>query len=153
MAHDTLKFLDSYRAAFERGDIDEIVDLYTFPCHVTGEPSPSNGLSGSPSALQVAESRDGWKPVIRHMLESYRRVGVKTMAIESVWTDEISPRLAVVRVGWHFKGGDGSTLYEFTSVYTLAEVDGRLRVTAVAHDEYPKLHACLERTEGVARSA
>ncbi|HYD52028.1 MAG TPA: hypothetical protein VEA99_05350 [Gemmatimonadaceae bacterium] len=137
MAHDTLLFLDSYRAAFERRDIDGIVDLFTFPCHVTGD--------GEPASLEIASSREDFRPIIQRILDAYERIGLKSPTIESVWTDTISPRLAVVRVGWHLRNADEATLYEFTSVYTLAEVEGRLRVSAVAHDELPKLRAALRR--------
>jgi hypothetical protein len=138
MAHDALLFLDSYRSAYERGDIDAIVDLFAFPCHVTGD--------GDPASLEVARSREEWKPIIERIVDAYQKIGVKTATIESVWTDNISPHLAVVRVGWHLKNAEGSTLYEFTSVYTLAEVDDRLRVSAVVHDELPKLRAALRRS-------
>ena len=137
MAHDTLLFLDAYRSAFEHRDIDAIVDLFAFPCHVTGD--------GDPASLEIATNREEWKPVIQRIFDAYERIGVDTATIENVSTDNVSPRLAVVRVAWHLKNADGATLYEFTSVYTLAEVEGRRRVSAVAHDELPKLRACLKR--------
>lgn len=55
----------------------------------------------------------------------------------------MTPRLASARVHWRLQREDGSAIYEFTAVYTLAGDDGQWRVAAIAHDELPKLTAAL----------
>jgi hypothetical protein len=34
-------------------------------------------------------------------------------------------------------------LYTFEAAYTLAQIDGALRITALAHNELPRLQECL----------
>jgi hypothetical protein len=54
--------------------------------------------------------------------------------------------VALVQAHWalHREGGD--SVYDFTAVYTLIRIDGRLRIASIAHDELPALQAAIRAT-------
>ena len=70
-------------------------------------------------------------------------MGVTTGEILELTVLDVTAMVVVVRVHWALRRDDGSDVYDFTSVYTLAHSDGSLRIAAVAHDELPKLTAAL----------
>ncbi|MDQ4071389.1 MAG: hypothetical protein M3088_00740 [Actinomycetota bacterium] len=53
------------------------------------------------------------------------------------------PGVASGRVHWELRREDGSTIYAFTAIYTLARVGTAWRIAAIAHDEVPKPQAAL----------
>ncbi len=70
-------------------------------------------------------------------------MGVSRYDVVALDRVEVTPRLASVRIRWELRRRDGSAIYDFTAIYTLARIDGMWRLVAIAHDEVPKLQAAL----------
>ena len=129
------RFFDDYRATFTRYDSGALADLFAFPLHVV-----SDTESITPTSIA---SRDDWLGVLGGLLDAYRTLGVSDGELLEFDVTEVTPRLASVRARWELRREDGGAIYDFTSVYTLATIDGAWRVAAIAHDELPKLQAAL----------
>lgn len=56
---------------------------------------------------------------------------------------EPSPRLFQATVHWDLRDLAEASLYDFTSVYTLAETGRNLRIATIAHSELAKFRAHL----------
>lgn len=130
------QLMEQYRAAFMRADVRALVDCFTFPLQVVtvtdGEASPS-----------VADGEE-WPGVIDSLLGAYKRLGVTDCVPLATEIIEPIDAVAVVRVNWALLREDSEPVYDFTAVYTLAQVAGRLRIVALAHDELPKMRAALQ---------
>ncbi|HEX6308038.1 MAG TPA: hypothetical protein VFZ69_07615 [Longimicrobiales bacterium] len=120
-------FITSYRAAFERRDVDAIVAHFGASIHVasdTGEGVRSN-------LFTHAE----WRSVVEGLVSQYRALDAARAEVRSLDTTGISPRLFQAAVTWALFDGGGRELYEFRAVYTLVAENDAVRVTAIAHDE------------------
>ena len=129
-------FFDEYRATFARYDADALAALFAFPFQAVG--SLDDGAT-----ITAAENLDGWRPVLEGLLGMYRTLGVAGGEPLELDATELTPQTGSARVHWQLRREDGSTIYEFTAVYTLARVDGAWRVAGIVHDELPKLQAAL----------
>ncbi|MDP8957716.1 MAG: hypothetical protein M3N51_00610 [Actinomycetota bacterium] len=58
---------------------------------------------------------------------------------------ELTPRLAQAAVQWGLVDQEGGRIYDFDASYTLADLGQGMRITAVAHNEAPRLRASIER--------
>ena len=134
-ARDVRAFFDEYRATFARYDAEALADLFAFPFHVVSDTEEIAPMS--------VANRDDWLGVLQGLLGGYRTLGVASGEPLELAVTELTPRLASARVHWELRRDDGSAIYRFTAVYTLARVGGRWRVAAIAHDELPKLQAAL----------
>jgi hypothetical protein len=56
---------------------------------------------------------------------------------------EFSPRLAPASLRMEALNSAARTLYYFESTYTLAKIQGAWRIAAIAHNQIPRLLACL----------
>lgn len=130
-------FLESYWVAFEQGDASALVDHFAFPCHVTSE--------ASEISLTVLTSRDDGARMVKQLLGMYRKVGVSSARVLDVAVSELSPRLVQILVHWALYDDAGNLLYPFEAAYTLANIDGALRISAIVHNEIPRYRACLAR--------
>jgi hypothetical protein len=128
-------FFDSYRGAFERRDADRIVDHFAHPCHVT---SDADGVQ-----LAVTSGRDEWLGQIQRLIAAYDAIGMRSAEILRVTSTELARRVVQTLVDWRLRDASGAELYDFHVLYTLAEVDGRLRSVAIAHDEIPRLQELM----------
>jgi hypothetical protein len=133
-------FFDSYVRAFERYDAAGIADLFAYPAHVTGDADPV-----TPTTVP---DRAGWEARLTELLGAYRALSVTTASILHSSITELSPRLAVVAVEWSLQDASGGPIYTFDATYTLADVDGQLRIAAIAHNETPRLRAAIGRLRG-----
>lgn len=57
----------------------------------------------------------------------------------------LSPRLVQVPVHWELLDPAGERLYDFQALYTLAEIEDALRITAIAHNEIRRYREYLAR--------
>lgn len=57
----------------------------------------------------------------------------------------LSDRLVQATVRWALEDAGGRLLYRFDAIYTLARIDGTLRITAIAHNELPGYREALAR--------
>jgi hypothetical protein len=130
-------FFDQYADAFARYDAPALAELFAFPLHVVG-------IAENPTAISVA-SREDWLPALGGLLGSYRRLGVAGGVPLELGVSELTAGACSVRVHWELRRDDGSAIYDFAAIYTLAQVAGAWRVFAIVHDELPKLQAALGR--------
>ncbi len=130
-------FFDSYRTAFERFDAPAIAGHFAYPSHVTSDTGTL--------ALSTIASLEEWIGKIERLLGMYRAIGVSSARILDLAPTELSPRLVQAIVHWELHDGAGQLLYDFEAAYTLGEIDGKLRIAAIAHDEIPRYRACLAR--------
>jgi len=132
-------FLRSYRTAFEHLDVAQIAAHFSFPLHVASD--------AREVAVGAVMALADWVPQVERLAGAYRTIGVRTAHPAETTIQAISPRLLQVRVRWRLLDAAAAVLYEFTTGYTLAEVQGDLRIVALAHDELPRLRRRLARAE------
>ena len=130
-------FFESYRAAFESADASAIVEHFAFPCHITSEVREVT--------LTPIASREEGLRMVERILDMYRDVGVASARVLELDASEISPGLVQALVHWALYGDAGNMLYAFEAAYTLAHIDGALRISAIAHNEIPRYRECLAR--------
>lgn len=140
---DVAAFFDSYRAAFERFDAVAIAALFAYPGHVAAD--------AGAIALTPVTAEDEWIAQIAQLVAAYARAGVASARVEKLAATELSPRLYQAVLQWALHDADGKTLYRFDACYTLVRIDHALRIAALAHNELPRLQACLARQQAAAR--
>jgi hypothetical protein len=133
-------FFDDYRSTFARYDAEALAELFAFPFHVISDMDEIVPLS--------VAGRDDWIGVLEGLLGGYRTLGVAAGEPLELDVVELTPRVVSARLHWELRREDGSAIYDFTAVYTVARVGGAWRVAAIAHDELPKLQAALARQAG-----
>lgn len=131
------EFLKAYRAAFEAFDVGAIADLFSYPCQITSDAGEID--------VTLAPTREAWLRQIERLVAAYRAIGVRSAEVLDLRVAELTPRLAQAAVRWRLIGEAGEPLYEFDAAYTLADFGQGLRVTAISHNETPRLRAAVER--------
>ena len=132
------EFIDAYRMAFESFDASAIVDLFFYPCQITSD-------AGEITVMTVP-TRDLWLPQIERLVEAYQSIGVRSAEVVKLQVVELTPRLAQAAITWRLVDGAGQQLYGFDAAYTLADPGTGLRITAIAHNETPRLRAAVARS-------
>jgi len=127
--------MNKYRSAFSRADLQALMDCFSFPLQVI-----SADRAGASVSVAGAEN---WPDVLQRLLDAYERLGVVDAAPLELTIDEPMTSVAVVQAHWGLQREDGDSVYDFSAVYTLARVDGQLRIVAIAHDELPALQAAI----------
>jgi hypothetical protein len=130
-------FLGAYRAGFESFDVAAVADLFYYPCHITSD--------GAEVTVAVLPTRDAWIPHLEQLLTAYREIGVRSAEVLTVDLVEITERLVQVAVHWGLLGVQGRKVYDFDASYTLADLGDGMRITAIAHNEAPRLRAAIAR--------
>lgn len=130
-------FFESYVAAFERLDPDAISANFGFPFHMTSD--------GDPPDLRAVPDAATWRDQIAQLTGFYADVGVASARILEGSSTVVSPRVEQAAIHWMLHDVSGADLYDFHAVYTLAEVDGSLRIVALAHDELVRVGEFLAR--------
>lgn len=129
----------AYARAFESGDAEAAAALYAYPAHVATD-------FGSEVRLTVVPDAATFLPMLRTLMEKYRRDGVKRIRILSLDVTELSPRLCQASVHWGLLGLADLPLYDFDNVYTVARMDQDWKVvSAVAPNELPRYRAFIGR--------
>ena len=126
-------FLDGYRAAFESFDTAAISDHFAYPFQVTSD-------AGEISVVTVP-SRDAWLPQLERLVGTYRAIGVHTADVLELHVEELTPKLGQASVHWGLVTAARAPIYDFTASYTIANTGDGMRITAIAHNETPKLRA------------
>lgn len=132
-------FFESYRAAFERLDAPAIADHFAYPSHITSD-------TGEIVLVPIPAKQD-WTGEIEGLLGMYGAIGFGSARVLNMELTEIPPRLVQAVVLWELRDGEGSILYDFQAIYTLAEIDGALRISAIAHNEIPRYREGLARLQ------
>jgi hypothetical protein len=127
------QLIEDYRNAFVRADLTALLNCFAFPLQVAS-------VVGDEVSVSVADSQD-WPEVLGGLLELYRHLGVADAAMVAVEISQPLDPVAVVRVHWDLQRADGTSVYDFTAVYTLVRADGSRKIIAIAHDELSKIRA------------
>jgi hypothetical protein len=130
------EFLGAYRTAFEAFDVAAIADLFSYPCQITS--------GDAEIAVATIPNRQAWVPQIERLVAAYRAIGVWSAEVLMLQVVEFTPRLAQAAVRWGLVDREGGRIYDFDASYTLADLGQGLRITAIAHNETPRLRASIE---------
>jgi hypothetical protein len=128
-------FIDGYRTAFARFDAEAVAGFFAFPCQVTSDAAEVSVTS--------VPTREAWLPQIERIIGAYRVLGVSTAAVLDLRVTDLTPRLAQAAVRWGLRNRNGDAVYEFDASYALADLGEGFRITAIAHNETPRLRAAL----------
>jgi ketosteroid isomerase-like protein len=124
-------FLESYASAFERADKDAVADRYAYPVHVV---THNGGVR-----LLAIPSREAWIAVVERILGMYSAMGVRRAEMRDLRIASISPLVAQASLVWALRGDGDKPLYDFDATYTVALVDGALKIVQViSENEQPK---------------
>ena len=130
------EFMERYRAAFVRRDVDGLLDFYGFPMQLVAA-GPIH-----PSVSVVAEEE--WRLTVRRLVLAYRRLRVSSDSTGEFEVTRPLPGVASVRARWVLCGSEGEPIYDFTALYTVVDSENGPRIVAIAHDELPKITAALK---------
>jgi hypothetical protein len=130
-------FFDAYRAAFEGSDAGAIADLFSCPCQITS--------GGAEIAVTTIADHAAWISQIEQLLAAYRAIGVRSAEALKLQVIELTPRLGQAALQWSLLDQEGAAIYDFDASYTLADFGQGMRITAIAHNETPRLLAALDR--------
>jgi len=129
-------FLESYASAFQASDKDAVADRYAYPVHVVTH-------NGGVRFLAIP-SRAAWLAVVERILQMYGAMGVRRAAMRDLNVIDISPQVAQARLVWALRGDGDKPLYEFEATYTLAQLDGELKIVQViSENEQPKFQGVM----------
>ena len=103
-----------------------------------------SAVVGSIVLAHVASPSE-WMGQIDRLLSAYARVGVGSAGVVEIAASELTPQLFEAVLRWELQDAHGDQVYRFDAAYTLAEIDGALRVTGLVHNEHPQLQATLAR--------
>jgi len=124
-------FLEAYASDFQRQDKDAVADRYAYPAHVV---THDGGV-----ALVPAPSREAWLAVIERILKMYGAMGVRRAAMVELRVESVSPQIAHAHLTWDLHGEGDKPLYQFKATYTLALLNGGLKIVQViSENEQPK---------------
>jgi hypothetical protein len=129
-------FFDAYRMAFERLDAPAIADHFASPSHMTSD-------TGEIVLATIVDKQD-WIGQIERVLDMYRSIGFSSARALEVTATKLSPRLGQAIVHWELHDSAGRILYDFEAAYTLANVGGRMRIAALAHNEIRRYRTWLQ---------
>lgn len=131
----TDEFLEAYRRAFAAFDVEAVADMFAYPWQITS--------GADESSVTIVPGREAWLPELERLVAAYRTIGVTAAEILERRTTELTPGLTQVVVRWALMDGAGARIYDFEATYTLADLGDGLRITAIAHNETPRLRAAL----------
>jgi hypothetical protein len=129
------EFLERYRRAFAAFDAEAIADMFAYPCQLTSDESEITQTT--------VPTREAWLPQVERLVAAYEAIGVHAAEILELQVTELTPQLAQAVVHWALVDGAGARIYEFNAAYTLADLGQGLRITAIAHNETPRLRTLL----------
>lgn len=139
-AQSVTAFFGSYRTAFERLDAPAIAGHFAYPSQITSD-------GGGPIIVTSIVNKQDWTRQIEQLLGMYRKIGFSSGKILDMATTMISERLVQVFVHWILLDRSGRSLYDFEAAYTLANMNGNLRITAISHNEMLKSRMYSVRLE------
>ena len=127
-------FLEAYASEFQRQDKDAVADRYAYPAHVVTHDGHDGGV-----ALVPAPSREAWLAVIERILKMYGAMGVRRAAMIDLSVVSIASQISQAHLTWDLHGECDRPLYQFEATYTLALVNGGIKIVQViAENEQPK---------------
>ncbi len=127
------EFFARYAADFATYDAATVARHFAYPMQAAG-------VTGAGPDV-VTAGREAWSGVLDRLLGAYRDLGVTAGRIRELEVITLGHGLQVASVGWTLLRADGSRVYDFDACYTLIGSAGDLRITAIAHNELPRLQA------------
>jgi hypothetical protein len=129
-------FLEAYASAFQRLDRDAVADRYAYPAHVV---THDGGVR-----LLAVPTREVWTTVIERLLQMYGAMGVRQAVMGDLRVVFLSPLIAQARLTWELRGEGDKPLYEFEATYTVALIEGELKIVqVVSENEQPKFQGVM----------
>lgn len=129
------EFFAEYAADFATYDAATVAEHFAYPVQAVGDTDAEPDVNTA--------GREEWLLVLDHLLGAYRELGVTGAWLHSMQVTRLGCGLHVAWVGWRLLRADKSPVYNFKASYTLVASHGRLRISAIAHNEVPKLRAAL----------
>jgi hypothetical protein len=129
--------LKAYMTAFERYEIDTVLGHFVFPCHFVSD--------GEEVALMPLATEQACRVGIERVFAWHRELGVAGGRVLQQTIVELTPRLHCLDAQIQLEDGSGKTLYDFRGIYTFVRVQDAWRIAAIAHNQIPRLLACLSR--------
>jgi hypothetical protein len=77
------------------------------------------------------------------VLGGYRAIGVHTAERLETRVAQLSDQVAQATVRWRLMDERHHVIYEFDASYTLADLGRGTRITAIAHNETPRLQRAM----------
>jgi hypothetical protein len=134
-------FFERYRRGYVRRDAAALAEMFAYPSHVACD-------AGS-VALVANLSKDIWRGQIAKLFENYDSIGATDIRILRLDSRLLSPRLWLAELHWELNDSQGKVLYDFHTLYVLAERDGDLRIaSAIAPDELLRHGEYMARLDG-----
>ncbi|MCA9695779.1 MAG: hypothetical protein KC636_39745 [Myxococcales bacterium] len=131
-------FFARYAEAFERLDVPGVVDHFWLPCSFVGN-----------AGVVTQHDRDGLEALIAGLMGKYRSIEFGKVTSTSLRAEILSARLHEVRIHWEIGRRDGSPLYDFDTIYVLANYGKGHRITTVlVVNEAERYQALLEEIAG-----
>ncbi len=140
---DFAEALGRYFSAYQRGDIDEIVDWFLLPCHFVSD--------ADPVALMPLATREACRAGVERVVDWHRGLGVKGRRITRQLILELSPRISCVDVQVDVELEGGVKLYDFEAVYTFVRSNEDWRIAAITHNQIPRLLSCVRARDRAAQ--
>jgi hypothetical protein len=135
-------FFAGYAADFTTYDAATVAERFVYPVHAVSE------TGADPNVITAGRSE--WLLLLDRLLGAYRELRVTTARLHSMQT-QLGRGLHVAHVDWTLLRADKSPVYNFEASYTLVTSHGELRISAIAHNEEPKLRAALADRRGKPR--
>jgi hypothetical protein len=132
-------FFESYRLAFERLDAPAIAEHFAYPSHITSDIGQIVLISS------VAQTE--WIAQIEQLQGMYRAIGFRSARVLNLALTELSARLVQALVHWALYDGGKRLLYDFQALYTLAQINDTLRISAIAHNEMVRYREAVARLQ------
>jgi hypothetical protein len=84
-------------------------------------------------------------PQIERLVAFYGAIGVQAAEVLGLQVIEFAPRLVQATVHWGLVDEEGGRICDFDASYTLVDLGVGMRISAIAHNETPRLRAALEQ--------
>jgi hypothetical protein len=128
-----------YARAFETVDPAGAAALYAYPAHITTD-------MGAEVRLTAIASPDAFVPMLRALMEKYRRDGVKRIVNVSTTVTELSSRMRWVAIHWRMLGLADLPLYDFDNVYVVGRFEQEWKIcSALSPNELQRYRAFIGR--------
>ncbi len=133
-------FFRSYASAFEQLNAESIADHFTYPSHITS-------AAAEVGLLQLT-SRDDCLGAVRLVVEAHRMLGTPSFTISCLQFVKLGEKVvqAHLRIDVELPG---EPLYDFEAIYSLVETNDEWRIASIAHNQIPRLQACVTRAREV----
>ena len=131
-------FVDRYAAALQRLDVSATAEFYSLPCSFIGN-----------AGVVVQQDRDGLESLIAGLFGRYRAIDFGKADVTALRVEILSAHLHQARAHWQLIAIDGSALYDFETIYVIANFGKGHRIAAViVVNEAERYKALIQQIAG-----